>query len=307
MPFGFASAGGLAACAMPALRILITGSTGGLGRALVRHLSGKHAVTALKRSDLDLEKPEEIAQSLERHDFDVLLNPAGLVSPDACEVQPHKARLANVDGPQALAQACQARGARMIHFSTDYVFSGEPHDLWCEHDETRPVNVYGRTKREGELAVLKACSHALVARVSWLFGPDKPSHPDLMIERALQSEDLSAVADKVSVPTSTADVCEWIAHLIEHPAAGVLHLCNSGIASWHSWAESALDIASWLDLPLKTTLVRPIQLAELTQFKAARPLQTVMSNEKLQTLLGREIRNWTTALEDYLTAKYQTK
>lgn len=292
---------------MPALRILITGSTGGLGRALVRHLSGKHAVTALKRSDLDLEKPEEIAQSLERHDFDVLLNPAGLVSPDACEAQPHKARLANVDGPQALAQACQARGARMIHFSTDYVFSGEPHDLWCEDDETRPVNVYGRTKREGELAVLKACPHALVARVSWLFGLDKPSHPDLMIERALQTDDVRSVADKVSVPTSTADVCEWIAHLIEHPAAGVLHLCNSGIASWHSWAETTLDIASWLGLPLKTMLVRPIQLAELTQMKAARPLQTVMSNEKLQTLLGREIRNWTTALEDYLTAKYQTK
>jgi len=292
---------------MPALRILITGSTGGLGRALVRHLSGKHAVTAFTRSDLDLENPEGIAHSLAEHDFDVLLNPAGLTSPDVCEAQPEKARLANVDGPQALAETCQARGARLIHFSTDYVFSGEPHDLWREHDETRPVNVYGRTKREGELAVLKASPDALVARVSWLFGPDKPSHPDQMIERALQTDDLSAVADKVSVPTSTTDICEWIAHLIEHPATGVLHLCNSGIASWHSWAESALGIASWIGLPVKTTAVRPIQLAELTQLKAARPLQTVMSNEKLQTLLGREIRNWSTALEDYLTAKYQTK
>ena len=169
------------------------------------------------------------------------------------------------------------------------------------------MNVYGRTKREGELAVLKASPDALVARVSWLFGPDKPSHPDLMIERALQSDDLSAVADKVSVPTSTADVCDWIAHLIEHPASGVLHLCNSGIASWHSWAETTLDIASWLGLPVKTTLVRPIRLAELTQMKAARPLHTVMSNQKLQSLLGCEIRNWSTALEDYLVKKYSTK
>jgi dTDP-4-dehydrorhamnose reductase len=292
---------------MPSSRLLILGSNGGLGRTLTRQLSQTHQVTAWTRAELDLERPEAVAAALSRCDFDVLLNPAALTSPDVCEAQPDKARLANVEGPQALAEVCQARGARLIHFSTDYVFSGEPHDLWHEHDETRPVNVYGRTKREGELAVLKACPDALVARVSWLFGPDKPSHPDLMIERALQTDDVCSVADKVSVPTSTVDVCEWIAHLIHHPASGVLHLCNSGIASWHLWAETTLDIASWLGLPLKTTSVRPIRLAELTQMKAARPLHTVMSNEKLQTLLGREIRNWSTALEDYLTARYQKK
>ncbi len=292
---------------MPSSRLLILGSNGGLGRTLTRQLSQTHQVTAWTRAELDLERPEAVAAALSRCDFDVLLNPAALTSPDVCEAQPDKARFANVEGPQALAEVCQARGARLIHFSTDYVFSGEPHDLWREDDETRPVNVYGRTKREGELAVLKACPDALVARVSWLFGPDKPSHPDLMIERALQSDDVCSVADKVSVPTSTVDVCEWIAHLIGHPSSGVLHLCNSGIASWHLWAETTLDIASWLGLPLKTTSVRPIRLAELTQMKAARPLHTVMSNEKLQTLLGREIRNWSTALEDYLTARYQKK
>lgn len=193
----------------------------------------------------------------------------------------------------------------MIHFSTDHVFSGEPHDLWREHDETQPVNVYGRTKRDGELAVLKASPDALVSRVSWLFGPGKPSHPDQMIERALQTDDLAAVADKVSVPTSTVDVCEWITHFIEHPASGVIHLCNTGIASWHSWAEAALDIASWLGLPVKTTMVRPIQLSELTRFKASRPLQTVMSNERLQTLLGGEIRDWHESLTDYLVKKHR--
>lgn len=292
---------------MPAPRLLILGANGGLGRALTRALSQAHEVTAWTRAELDLEQPETTAEKLARCDFDVLLNPAGLTSPDACEAQPEKARLANTAGPQALAEACHRRGARMIHFSTDHVFSGESHESWREDDETLPVNHYGRTKRAGETAVLKASPDALVARVSWLFGPDKPSHPDQMIEEALQTGDLAAVADKVSVPTSTADVCAWIAHLIGHPAAGVLHLCNGGSASWHSWAETALDIASWLGLPVKTTMVRPILLAELTQLKAARPLQTVMSNERLQTLLGGEIRGWSTALEDYLTAKYQTK
>lgn len=292
---------------MPALRVLILGSNGGLGRALSRSLASRHEVTAWSRADLDLEQPESIANRLSRQNFEVLLNPAGLTSPDACEMQPEKARLVNGIGPQVLAACCKARGARMIHFSTDYVFSGEPHDPWREDDETEPVNVYGGTKRDGELAVLRACPDALVARVSWLFGPDKASHPDQVIERALQSDDLTAVADKVSVPTSTADVCGWMAHLIEHPVSGVLHLCNSGIASWHSWAEAALSAAAQLGLPVKTTKVRPIKLAELTQLKARRPLMTVMSNARLQNLLGHEIRSWTGALQDYLAAKHLKK
>jgi len=292
---------------MPVPRLLILGASGGLGRALTRVLSQAHEVTAWTRAQLDLEQPETIAEKLVRCDFDVLLNPAGLTSPDACETQPQKARLANSAGPQALAEACHRRGARLIHFSTDHVFSGEAHETWREGDETLPVNHYGRTKRDGETAVLKASPDALVARVSWLFGPDKPSHPDQMIEKALQTGDLAAVADKVSVPTSTADVCAWIARLIEHPAAGVLHLCNGGSASWHSWAESALGIAGRLGVPVKTTQVRPARLAELTRLKAARPVRTVMSNERLQNLIGCEIRDWSTALDEYLTEKHRAR
>ena len=166
---------------MPAPRILILGSNGGLGRALVRQLAPNHEVTAWTRAELDFDQPEAIASKLAGCEFDVLLNPAGMTNPDACEAQPEKARLANVLGPQMLAQCCHERGARLIHFSTDYVFSGEPRELWVEDDPTEPVNLYGRTKREGEWAVLQACPDALVARVSWLFGPDKPSHPDQMI------------------------------------------------------------------------------------------------------------------------------
>lgn len=294
---------------MPAPRILILGATGGLGRTLHRHLAAGHDITSWSRADLDFEQPDTIAARLAAQKFDVLLNAAGMTSPDACEVQPERALLANAVAPQILAEYCQAQGARMVHFSTDYVFSGEPHEPWCETDETAPVNVYGRTKLAGERAVLKASPGALVARVSWLFGPDKSSHPDSIIQRALQSDELSAVEDKVSVPTSNADICGWIEQLIiRHPTtSGVLHLCNSGIASWHSWAEAALMIAECLGVPVKTTRVQPVTLASLTQFKATRPLMTVMSNDRLQSLLGGEIRNWYDALEDYLVQKYQTR
>lgn len=292
---------------MPAPSILILGATGGLGRALHRHFSAGYETTAWGRAELDLEKPDGIAPRLAAQEFDVLLNAAGMTSPDACEVQPERAFLANAVAPHILAEYCQTRGARMIHFSTDYVFSGEPRELWFETDETAPVNVYGRTKLAGEEAVLKASPSALVARVSWLFGPDKPSHPDTIIQKALQTDELSAVDDKVSVPTSNADICGWIEQLIvRHPTTcGVLHLCNSGIASWHSWAEAALTIAECLGVPVKTTRVQPVTLASLTQLKAPRPLMTVMSNARLQSLLGGEIRNWYDALEEYLVQKYQ--
>lgn len=294
---------------MPAPRILILGATGGLGRTLHRHFSPGHQTISWGRAELDLDRPEAIAKRLGSQSFDILLNAAGMTNPDACELEPEKAQLANVTGPQMLAEFCRSCGARLIHFSTDYVFSGEPHEAWKEDDETNPVNVYGRTKREGELAVLQASPNALVARVSWLFGPDKPNHPENVIQRAVQTDDVEVVQDKVSVPTSSMDICGWIERIIrDHPETnGLLHLCNSGSASWHSWAETALKMAEGLGLPVKTTRVKPIKLADLTQLKALRPLMTVMSNERLENLLGIEIRHWSEALEEYLIEKHRRK
>ena len=288
-------------------RILILGANGGLGRALHRHFAPNHATVSWGRAELDFEQPEAIAVKLAAQPFDLLLNAAGMTSPDACEMQPETAKATNVVAPQVIAECCETRGARMIHFSTDYVFSGEPHEPWTEDDTTEPISVYGRTKREGELGVLQGSPKALVARVSWLFGPDKPSHSDNIIQRAIQTADLSAVDDKVSVPTSNADICGWVERLMHAEASGVWHLCNSGSASWHSWAEAALQIASVIGLPVKTTTLKPIKLAELVQLKAKRPLMTVMNNSKLQKLIGGEVRHWREALEDYLVKKYSVQ
>ena len=295
---------------MPSVRsplILILGAKGGLGRALYRHFAPNYTTVIWGRVELDFEQPEALVDKLAAQPFDLLLNAAGMTSPDVCEIQPEAAIVANVIAPQIIAECCETRGAHMIHFSTDYVFSGEPHEPWTEEDSTQPISVDGRTKREGELAVLQASPRALVARVSWLFGPDKTNHPDNIIQRAIQTADLSAVDDKVSVPTSNADICGWVELLMHADASGVWHLCNSGSASWHSWAEAALQIASVIGLPVKTTKVKPIKLTEITQLKAKRPLMTVMDNSKLQSLIGGEVRHWREALEDYLIKKYSVQ
>lgn len=283
-------------------RFLILGAAGGLGKALTRRLAAIGDVTAWSRLDLDLSRLEDIPKKLNAQPFDVLLNPAGMTSPDVCEVEQDLAKLVNVDAPAALAASCQRLGRRFIHFSTDYVFDGSKTSLWHEDDPTEPVNHYGRTKRDGELAVLAACPSALVARVSWLFGPDKASHPDQITAKALQGSDLTAIADKTSAPTFTHDLCDWITRLITHhpEVNGPLHLCNQGTASWQDWGEEALRVANEMGLPVRTRSIRPLRLADSTFFKAARPPHTTMSTARLTELTGLQPRPWQEALREYL-------
>jgi dTDP-4-dehydrorhamnose reductase len=287
------------------LRILVLGGHGGLGKALTRRLDGIGHITAWSRADLDLSQLDLIAPKLEAQPFDVLLNSAGMTSPDVCEAQPDLARLVNVDAPERLAACCQRLGRRFIHFSTDYVFDGSKTALWSEDDSTEPVNHYGKTKHAGEVAVLAAFPQALVARVSWLFGPDKPSHPDQIIAKALEGSALTAIADKTSAPTFTHDLCDWITSLIvDHPVVcGTLHLCNEGSASWQDWGLEALTIAEEMGLPLQTKSIGPLKLAESTFFKAARPPHTTMSTARLTQLTSLRPRPWQEALRDYLHGK----
>ncbi len=287
------------------LRILILGSHGGLGKALTRRLEGTGEVIAWSRADLDLTQLDLIAPKLEAQPFDVLLNPAGMTSPDVCEARQKEAETVNVEAPSRMAACCQRLGRRFIHFSTDYVFDGSKTSSWSEDDSTDPVNHYGKTKREGELAVLAACPQALVARVSWLFGPDKPSHPDQIIAKALEDNALTAIADKTSTPTFTHDLCDWITKLIvNHPeVCGPLHLCHEGSASWQDWGLEAIKIAEEMGLPLRTKSIEPLKLAESTFFKAARPPHTTMSTARLTQLTGLRPRPWQEALRDYLHGK----
>lgn len=291
------------------LRLLILGSNSGLGRALARELAPQFHIIAWTRAELDLAKADDIEKRLAEQEFDVLLNPAGVTSPDVCAEKPELAAQINAEAPKHLAAACARKNARFVHFSTDYVFSGEGQETWSEADLTSPANFYGQTKRAGEIAALENNPRTLIARVSWLFGPDKPSHPDHIIAKALQSGEISAVSDKTSAPTFTHDIAAWIACLLTHHAdiSGPLHLCNSGNTSWHGWAQAALEIAQSLGVPVQTTQVTPTPLSSLTFFKATRPPHTTLDNARLAQITGSAPRHWRVALEDYLTQKFAAK
>lgn len=288
-------------------RVLILGANGRLGRALVRtYQQSPLQVTAWTRQHLDLAQPASIPATLDRASFDVLINAAGLTSVDGCETRRDEAHLTNAEAPGVLAHYCARHQRRLLHISSDYVFSGREPGLRRESDPTGPCNFYGQTKLDGELAVLQTCPSAIVARVSWLFGPDKDSFPDMILRTAQTSSEVSAVKDKWSSPSYADDLASWLETLILHhsQASGLLHLCNQGAPSWQEYGQGTLDIAARLGLPLMTQTVTGHSMHGFAAFQAERPPHTALDTARFQALTGITPRPWQAALEAYLRARY---
>lgn len=282
------------------MRLAITGTTGRVGRALADGLGGTHEVIELPRRVFDLADPACVGR-LAEWDFDLLLNPGGLTGLEHCEDDPALAEQVNALAPAAMAAWCQARGRKILHFSTDYVFDGHEPGLKREDDPPNPLSVYGKTKEAGERAVLAA--GGTVMRVSWVFGPEKPAFPDTVIDRALAGQEIAAVADKYSLPACTTDLCGWVAGLLDAGCpAGIFHACNGGpVTSWHGMA---LEIVACLRERhgIEVAEPKPLLMAEMAAFRAARPRYTAMATARLAALLGEDAapRDWRAALREHV-------
>ncbi|BCU75958.1 NAD(P)-dependent oxidoreductase [Luteolibacter sp. LG18] len=282
------------------MKIAVTGTTGRVGAALAAHFAGRHEVTELSRARFDLADPAAMAAALGELDCDVFLNPAGLTGLEASEDDPALARRLNVEAPGELAAWATRRGVRLIHFSTDYVFSGEAPGLKTEDDVPQPLSVYGTTKREGELAVL-AHPGTCVVRVSWVFGPEKPSFTDGIVRAALAGQPLAAIADKWSLPTHTRDLATWTERLIETGTEGIVHACQSGEpVSWHGMAEVIVDELVRQGRLASLPPVAATALDATTAFRAPRPRHTAMATNRLSACLGEAPRGWQDALREYV-------
>ena len=282
-------------------KVLVFGSRGRLGAALVRAWGPRHDVTGLARADVDVSDLSALERCLSEWDYDILVNGTGLTNVDACETRRDEALAVNARAVAAMADAAQSRGARLIHFSTDYVFDGEKQSPYTEDDPPFPLGWYGETKRLGEMAALEDPAGHLVVRVSWVFGPDRPGFVEQIIRNAVQSEDVSAVADKFSSPTFACDVAGWVEPFFDASLPGGLyHACNSGACSWKEYGEWALKCAAERGIPVKTTSVRPLRLADMKSFTAPRPFYTVFSTEKLTRTTGLVPRPWREALREYI-------
>jgi dTDP-4-dehydrorhamnose reductase len=282
--------------------MVIVGAGGRLGAALGREYQRDYAVTSFERIQLDLGQLDRVRSALSKAKFDLLINCAALTNVDYCESHREEAFVVNAEAPRLLAEIANEKSAKLVHFSTDYVFDGKKTDPYVEEDKAIPLSVYGESKLEGERRVLEVSSQHLVVRLSWVFGPDKPSFIDQIIQRARENDVVTAVADKFSAPTYTIDVANWLRLAIDKSANGILHLANNGGCSWQEWAQYAIDVCRSLGIPLKAKRVGAVSLADMKNFVAQRPVHTVLSTAKFAALTGVQPRHWREAVAEYITA-----
>lgn len=285
-------------------RIVIIGSGGRLGAALAREWAAAgDEVIRFNHGALDLGDPAAIHLALDSLDFDVLVNCAAQTNVDRCETHREEAFRINATAPASIAAICHRKHRRFIHISTDYVFDGAKRTPYTETDVANPISIYGESKNAGDNHVLRDTEgQALVVRVSWVFGPDRPSFVDQILQRAREHENVEAIADKWAVPTYTLDAAKLLhPFLVELRFGGLLHLCNRGQCTWQEYGQFALDCAASAGIELKTRAVGALAMADLKAFVAKRPVYTAMSTAKLAEITGITPRPWQEAVEEHIS------
>ena len=305
------------------MKIAILGAGGRLGAALMRKYRERFDVVGFNHAQLDLSNFDELHKKLRATSFDLLINAAAFTNVDLCETKRDEAFLINAEAPRLLAEICRDKRARLIHFSTDYVFDGGKREPYVESDSANPISVYGESKLAGEQNVLAVQDRHLIVRVSWIFGPDRPSFIDGMIKRAQENEEVDAVADKFSAPTYTDDIAEMLVVTaigdgtqprVTDPGYnaasdynGILHFTSAGECSWQEYAQWALDCCQEIGLLLKGKTVGARKLKDMTNWVARRPVYSVLSSAKYAKLTGRSPRTWREAVADYIRRFYSKK
>jgi dTDP-4-dehydrorhamnose reductase len=290
------------------MKIVILGAGGRLGAALMREYREKYDLAGFNHAQLDLVNLDDARGKLGGMNFDVLINAAAFTNVDACETERDRAFRINAEAPNILAQICNEKHANLIHFSTDYVFDGEKRAPYTEDDQANPISAYGESKLAGERNVLAAGDSNLVVRVSWVFGPDRPSFIDAMIKRAQEDEKIDAISDKFSTPTYTHDIARMLPQFFDRGVAGgLLHFANTGKCSWQEYAQWALDCCRDAGISLKATTVGALTLKDMSSWLARRPVYSVLSTAKYMVLTSSTPRAWREAVNEYITRFYSKK
>ncbi|MCW8218234.1 MULTISPECIES: dTDP-4-dehydrorhamnose reductase [Streptomyces] len=279
------------------MRWLVTGATGLLGHEVTAALAARGAdAVGLCRRDLDVTDPAALATAFTRYRPGLVVNCAAYTAVDAAETAADLAYRVNADAPRHLAGLCARHGARLLHVSTDYVFPGDTDTPYPEDHPTAPRNVYGRSKRAGERAVLDLLPrHGAVVRTAWLHGEHGPSFVRAMTGRARGRGPVDVVADLVGQPTWAADVAQALIILGEAPGtSGVFHATNAGRATWYELAREVFRLTG-----ADPDRVRPVSAGAFGGL-APRPRCTVLGHDRWHEAGIPAPRPWREALAEAL-------
>jgi len=300
------------------VRLLLLGRNGQVGWELQRSLAPLGEVIALDRHSTlpdggsgDLSDLEGLRAAVRGLRPDVIVNAAAFTAVDRAESEPEQTHAINAEAPGVLAEAAQAAGAWLVHYSTDYVFDGSGSTPWVEEDATGPLSVYGSTKLEGEQRIAAACERHLILRTSWVYAARGGNFAKTMLRLAAERERLTVIDDQYGAPTGAeliADVTALVLRQLsaQSPStfagAGIHHLAAAGETTWNGYARFVLDTARELrpDLPLKAEEVTPVPTSAFPM-PARRPLNSRLDTRRLRGTFNLALPPWQQGVRRMLT------
>ncbi len=274
-----------------AMRVVITGAGGLVASALRKQFAGEDVIE-LRHGDLDVTHRREVLDRIADLAPELILNCA-VVGVDAAEKDPETAHAVNVEGPGNVAEAAEQIKAELVHFSTNYVFDGIEEREYTIDDEPRPVNVYGRTKLEGEAAAAARCSRTYIVRTSWVFGERKSNFLSAVPLRLRRGETVSAIDDIWASTTFAPDLAARVAEIAGLRSYGTYHVTNSGVCSYDEFSRAAAQLTK-----ADESLVR--RVSHHGAYAAPRPHYTPMRCLRSEQLGLSPLRHWRDALKAYI-------
>ncbi len=257
-------------------KVLVLGASGQLGRELQRTQPSSVECVPMTRAQLDIGDPRAVAECLQRLAPQRVINAAAYTAVDKAESESAAAHRGNAEGPGVLASACARQGSRLIHISTDFVFDGAASQPYLPEADTAPLGEYGRSKREGERAVLSALPEALILRTGWVYSSFGGNFVKTMLRLMGERDELGVVADQVGTPTWAHGLAEAIwAAAVRPQLQGFYHWSDAGVCSWYDFAVAIYEEALALGLLAKPVKIRPIASAEYPT-PAQRPAYSVL-------------------------------
>ena len=275
------------------MRILVTGAKGQLGWDVAKRLAPDHDVVRFDVEQMDLATPSLIGGILSKVEPDLIVHCGAFTAVDKAEEEKDLCHRINAEATRAIAAHAVESDTRMIYISTDYVFDGtklEPYEI---DDQTHPINFYGQTKLEGELAVKELMKKYQIIRTSWVFGVNGSNFVKTMVRLGKEREVVRVVSDQVGSPSYTVDLANLIAEMVRSDRYGTFHATNEGYCSWHQFATEIFR---------KKGLKAKIESVATEDYpsKALRPKNSRLSKSSLDEARFHRLPSWQDALERYL-------
>ncbi len=276
------------------MKVLVTGASGQLGYDVCLELERRAIPFCAPTSqEMDITEREEVMRCMEDTRPDAVIHCAAYTKVDLAEDEPEKCWAVNADGTRNIAEACRKLGSSMLYISTDYVFPGDGDRFYEPTDPVGPMNVYGRSKLAGELAVQSLLDKYFIVRISWVFGKNGNNFVKTMLRMAETRTELNVVCDQIGSPTYTADLAPLLCDMVQTEKYGIYHATNEGVCSWAEFAEEIFHLTG---KDITTHLI----LSNAYPAKAMRPLNSRLSKQCLQNSGFCRLPSWQNALKHYL-------